>query len=101
MPSNHPLQEALHQAKARRQSLAASVRSAQLELDRGPASTSPSPAARHARQVLADALAALLAPAPQPRQLGAEAELSRLIASIDRAEERHPTTCEELLGLHK
>jgi len=95
-----PLETALHEVRLRRNAAAGTVRSALLQLERTPAWRSPDPRAVHERQVLSDALAALLAPAPEAKKLGADAELNRVVRDLALEEKRHPT-CEELLELAK
>jgi hypothetical protein len=85
-----PLVDALRQARLRRNSLAGALRSAQMEMERGAAGASPDPRAKHERQALADALAALLSPAPEPRRLGVEAELDRMVRDLKHEEQRQP-----------
>ena len=78
-----PLQDAISTAKARRNALAGCVKAALLELERTPVGTSPTPAARHERQCLADALAALLRQAPEPACRGIDAEVASSLRCLD------------------
>ncbi len=71
-----PLRESLSQARATRNSLAGSVRSALLQLERTPAGHSPDRRARHEVNALHQALAALIASPPEPRPAGVDAELA-------------------------
>jgi hypothetical protein len=83
-----PLQDALSEARLRRNALAGAVRSSLLQLERTPAANSPTPQARHERDALADALAALLRPAPEPPSSGLDAEIATAMRQLDRLERR-------------
>lgn len=94
-----PLEDGLHRARLKRNSLAGTVRQALTELSRTPVITSPDARAKHERECLRDALAALLRPAPEIPTRGLDAEIATAIRAADRLD-RTPT-CEELLELHK
>ena len=96
MPSNTPLLDAIARTRAKRNALAGTVRSAIAEMERTPVVGSPDPRARHERQALMDALAALLAPAPTPKPTGIEAELER---AIREAAEAHQSKQEPVEAL--
>ena len=93
-----PLESALHEARLRRNSLAGTLRNALLQLERTPAWRSPDPRAVHERRVLSAALAALLAPAPEAKKHGIEAEINRAVRDL-ALEDKRQRTCEELLEL--
>jgi len=95
-----PLETALHEARLRRNSLAGTVRNALLQLERTYAWRSPDPRAVHEREALQTAMAALLAPAPEAKKLGIEAEINRAVRDL-ALEEKRQLTCEELLELAK
>ena len=95
-----PLLDSLHRARLKRQALAASIRAAQMELERGPAGSSPDRRAVHEAACLQQALAALLAQPPAPKQMGIDGEIDRLMRDLAREEQRLQPL-EAQLGLAK
>jgi hypothetical protein len=91
-----PLVDAIAKVRAKRNALAGTVRSAIAEMERTPVVGSPDPRARHERQALMDALAALLAPAPTPKLSGIDAELARSIREAATAHQSDDEPVEAL-----
>ena len=94
-----PLVDAIHQARLKRQALAGAIRSAQIEIGRTPAATSPDKRARHEVACLERALAELITPPPPAQQTGVDAEINRLMRELDLEDQRQPL--EAQLGLAK
>jgi len=67
MKNGSPLDAAIKRGRAKRHALAGSIRSAQLDLDRTPVSTSTSKEAIHEVSALQRALEVLLEQPPEPR----------------------------------
>ena len=93
------LQAEVAEARGRRWRIAATIRSALGELDRG--SRPRNADIEQERQYLKTALAELLVPAPAPRPSMIEKELSFSISLVDRLEEKEAQTLDSALGLHR
>ena len=101
MSGHHtPLQDAIAKARTTRNSLAGTVRGALIQLERTPAGSSSDRRAVHEVACLQQALAALMQVPPEPKQLGIDGEINRLMRDLAR-EEQHHQPLEAQLGLAK